>query len=333
MGAERLSLVVDGGTSNTRAVLFHGTELAARAARPVGVRDVAIQGRRELLFSTLSELVDELLAESGRDIAELDLLCASGMLTSSMGLAEVPHVVAPVGAGDLARHVVIRTIEQVAGFPLRLVPGVKTVPANIDLDNLAELDVMRGEEVETFGILEQTGRHGPLLILLPGSHTKLVVVDDQDRIAASYTTLAGEALDALAHHTVLADSVAQELPAAPPEEMVRDGMRFAERWGLLRSGFAVRLSDLFLGLRSLERTAFLLGAVVESDVGALLRSRHLAESRHPVLVAGRQPLRGIYASRLSERYAGSTTALEEATANTAAVRGALAVALRSVGSA
>src|SRR5438128_3280658 len=94
--SDRLAVAVDGGTTNTRARLFLGARPASFAARAVGVRDVAIGGRREPLERAVAECVAEVLAGS-EAAGSLELIVASGMLTSSLGLSEVPHVLAPVG--------------------------------------------------------------------------------------------------------------------------------------------------------------------------------------------------------------------------------------------
>ena len=78
----------------------------------------------------------------------------------------------------------------------------------------------------------------------PGSHTKLVEVDAEGRIARSHTTLAGEMLQAVAQHTLVAAS----LPAALPDELDTDaaaaGARAAVRYGLGRAAFLVRIAAL-----------------------------------------------------------------------------------------
>ncbi|MFW6125034.1 MAG: 2-dehydro-3-deoxygalactonokinase [Pirellulales bacterium] len=330
--AESLTLVLDGGTTNTRAHLFVGDRRLSVAARPIGVRDTARSGSREALIVAVKESIAEALQAAGRVLPEVDTLCAAGMLTSEVGLAEVPHVVAPVGHDGLARHVMVRTLGEVADVPMRFVPGVKTVPAVVDRGHLATMDMMRGEEVATFGILQQTGRRGPLLLLLPGSHTKLVAVDGRGRIAASYTTLAGEALASLARHTVLAGSTPPELPETPPADCVAEGMEFARQWGLMRSAFAVRLQHVFLGADPVQCAAFLSGAVIEADVESLLRWRGI-NRRAPLLVGGRQPLRRFYAQRLRGQCDLTVVELDDQVAAEAPARGALSVVRRSLRSA
>ena len=122
-------------------------------------------------------------------------------------------------------------------------------------------------------------RH-PSLFVWPGSHTKLVAVNADGRIARSFTTLAGEALQAIAHHTLLAAS----LPADWPDNLDRDaasaGAGRRERHGLGRAAFLVRIAALGGSLDDRGRAAFWIGAAVEADAIDL--------AHHPLLAPGKR---------------------------------------------
>jgi 2-dehydro-3-deoxygalactonokinase len=323
-----LTLAIDGGTTNTRARLFRGETLIAVAARAVGVRNVAIGGTKDPLLRAVADCVAEATAAAGVAPAGIDLACASGMLTSNVGLREVAHVAAPAGIDDLARHVVVEAFPEIFNLAIHLVPGVKTAPSTPGPSDLSQVDILRGEESETFGILSPTGRRGPIHLLLPGSHTKLVCVDAADRIAASYTTIAGEVMQALAEHTILSGSIAWPPPLPPDWSAVDRGADFAARWGLLRGAFAVRLSDVVLREVPAARTWFFVGVVVAADVEELTRASFWSGTTS-VLVGGREPLRSVYARLLARRGHGAIQCLDAATVETAAARGALAIATRS----
>ncbi len=323
-----LMLAIDGGTTNTRARLFRGAALAAAAARPVGVRNVAISGTREPLVRAVADCVAEAIHTAAAAPADIELACASGMLTSNVGLREVAHVAAPAGIDDLARRVVVETFGDVFDLAIHLVPGVRTAPMETGPCDLSRVDILRGEESETFGILSAAGRHGPLNLLLPGSHTKLVHVDAADRIAASYTTIAGEVMQALAEHTILSSSVQWPPPLPPDWSAAERGADFAARWGLLRSGFAVRLTDVVLREEQAARTWFFVGAVVAADVDDLMRASFWSAA-DIVLVGGREPLRSVYAGLLDRRNLAATASLDADSLALAPARGALTIASRS----
>lgn len=323
----KLYLAIDGGTTNTRARLFRGDNFLSAATRTVGVRNVAISGTTEPLRQAVAECVAEAVSRASVRIEDVDLLCASGMLTSNVGLHEVPHVQAPAGLDHLARHVVAVTIPEIAPQSIHFVPGVKTVAAPATPENLANLDILRGEESETFGILETTKRAGPLCILLPGSHTKLLHIDEHSRITASYTTIGGELMQAMAERTILASSIDWPPAGSPVWPSVEAGAKFAGDWGLARGAFAVRLADVLVGMDRADRTWWFVGLVVGSDWSELQRWR-FCTAGIPLVIGGREPLRSVYGRFATPAWSGHVEILEESVVELASARGAIAIAQR-----
>ncbi|MGC8642436.1 MAG: 2-dehydro-3-deoxygalactonokinase, partial [Isosphaeraceae bacterium] len=267
-----------------------------------------------------------------REPATLDLIVASGMLTSEVGLLTVPHLDAPAGLDELARAVVVRTVPEIGAQPIHFVPGLRTPPED-GPDGWMRADVMRGEECETLGAwfaLVDRG-HVPtdrgLAFLWPGSHTKLVEVDQQGKIARSQTSLAGEFVQAIARHTLIAASLPAALPDRLDQGAAEAGARADREQGLERAAFLVRLAALGNTMSPEERAAFWIGAVVADDVGHLLRHPMLAE-RRPVFVGGREPLRTWYARWLGELHDGPVTALDHVLAEGASALGVWAITFR-----
>src|SRR5262245_29148105 len=97
-------ICVDAGTTNTRAWLTIGDQIVARAQAGVGVRDTARDGSSSRLRTALRELINQVRDEArSRGCAQSpECVIAAGMITSPLGLAEVPHVEAPAGLTDLA---------------------------------------------------------------------------------------------------------------------------------------------------------------------------------------------------------------------------------------
>jgi 2-dehydro-3-deoxygalactonokinase len=323
----KLYLAIDGGTTNTRARLFRGDNFLSAATRTVGVRNVAIGGTTEPLRQAVAECVAEAVNRASIRIEDVGLVCASGMLTSNVGLHDVPHVLAPAGLDDLARHVVAVPFPEIAPQPIHLIPGVKTVPTPATLENLADLDILRGEESESIGLLETTKQTGPLCILLPGSHTKLLHIDEQSRITASYTTIGGELMQAMAERTILASSVDWPPAGSPVWSAVEAGARFAGEWGLARGAFAVRLADVVIGMDRTDRTWWFIGLLVGSDWSELRRWR-FSTTGIPLLIGGREPLRSVYGQLAMSAWSGPVEVLDESVVELASARGAIAIAQR-----
>ena len=132
---------------------------------------------------------------------------------------------------------------------------------------------------------------------------------------------------ALAHHTLLAASLPRDWPEAIDSDALESGARLAEREGLGRAAFLVRIAALTETLEAEARAAFWLGAVIAEDVGHLARHPILAAGA-PLWVGGREPQRSIYARWLGERHRGPVFALDDVVAEHASAVGSLAVASR-----
>lgn len=344
------AIALDGGTTNTRARLVHQGRIVATARRQAGVRDAVVgeapaqagptRGR------TLADAVREALEEAagiithdagGRPTAPSrpEIIVAAGMLCSEVGLVAVPHVPAPAGLDELSAGAAFRTIAEASDTPILFVPGVRTVAAAGN-DGWMSADVMRGEECETLGALAMLARRGAIdpggatvgqVFVWPGSHTKVVEVDGLGRIVRSHTSLAGELLQAVARHTLIAASLPPALPDAVDLEAADAGARAAVGQGLGRAAFLVRVSALANAMGSEERASFWVGAVVADDVQNLARHPILGTSR-PVWVGGREPLRSLYARRLAISQEGPVRPLDDDLAEAASATGALEVAAR-----
>ncbi len=335
------TIALDGGTTNTRARLLHGSRLIATARRAVGVRDTVLdepgtspsssgRARRESLVEAVRAVIDEVRGAAVSGV-ELEVV-AAGMLSSEVGLVAVPHVDSPAGLDELAHAAAVVSLPEVHDQPILVVPGIRT-SATKGPEGWFESDVMRGEECETLGAhatLVADGRiaaREPVLFLWPGSHTKLVAVDADGRITQSFTTLAGEILQAVARHTLLAAS----LPAAWPDDLDPEaaaaGARAAERFGLGRAAFLVRIAALSKVLDAGRRAAFWIGAAVAADVMDLA-GHPLLESRRAIWVGSRQPLRSLYVASLARRHAGPVVEIDDSLAEASSALGACAVAAR-----
>ena len=203
----RCNLVVDCGTTNLRVTLLDESLKRIDAARAEGgVRHTAIDGHNGRLRATLRESIETVLARNGYAPADVERCVAYGMITSALGLLEIPHVPAPAGASDLRAAMREKTFEDIAPFPIAFIPGVRNFAGPVNLENFSEMDMMRGEEVEAVGLYSLLGCTGPALFVLPGTHNKCVPMGAHGEILGCMTSISGELLDALTHHTILADA-------------------------------------------------------------------------------------------------------------------------------
>jgi 2-dehydro-3-deoxygalactonokinase len=272
------AIYIDAGTTNTRVWLMRGNEVLSKAHAQVGVRDSARDGTTERLTEALRDLIKK--ARATARVARTAPACvvASGMITSSLGLAEVPHVPAPIGIDDLALATRIHRFPDVTDLPVLLVPGVRSGPMPCDLATAAEADVMRGEETLCAGLL-MLGIISPgVTVLNLGSHWKAIQLDAAGHIASSSTTLSGEMIHFTQTQTILASGVPQERPARIDARWLEAGMSQQRKCGLARALFGVRLLEQSKQGSPEERLSFLVGVFIASDVDAWQRAGLLSSS-------------------------------------------------------
>jgi 2-dehydro-3-deoxygalactonokinase len=265
-------LTIDTGTTNTRVTVWRDDVALCQAARQVGVRDTAISGNRTTLQRGVQDTIEAALQKAGFGLNQVDLVLASGMITSNVGLHEVPHLVAPAGLRDLAAGKVQASKTQEFAHPKRFVPGERKTVDNQRQHNKNYIENNSGEEVETMGLVSRLGITEPAVIVLPGSHSKFVHLDADQRITGCVTTLAGELLHVITHNTILADSLESDFATEIDPEMLLAGARSASSIGLGRACFMVRTLGQFTIYERNARANFLLGAVLGADLLTLKNS-------------------------------------------------------------
>ena len=178
--------VIDSGTTRTRVRLWDGAGVVWGQSEQAGARDTAADGHPGKVEAALGAM---LTGAEG-----LEAAVCSGMITSNVGLKEVPHLLAPCSPEDTARGIVRQDFPEISEAPFYFIPGIKTLPQSLGLENLEAADVMRGEETEAAGLRELLGLSEPVLLMHYGSHHKAIRVDGEGRILGSKTSITGELL-------------------------------------------------------------------------------------------------------------------------------------------
>ncbi len=258
-------VAVDSGTTSTRVWVLDDGEVKGAAVGALGARDVARTKDRSELLRGIRSLADEALARAVSSWDRIEAIVAFGMITSELGLEEVPHLQAPVDRRMLAAGMVERDYGDALPVPVHLVPGVRSGG-----QELVAADFMRGEETEVVGLLALGELEPPILYISTGSHTKFVGVDREGRIEWSLTTLSGELLWALQRETILADLIDLD---APPTDLaaLEEGASFVELAGFSRTLFGARLLNRVRGADAASCSDFLHGAVAGADLLSLRR--------------------------------------------------------------
>lgn len=286
---------VDWGTSNFRAFRFDNTgKVIGRRSYPIGILKV-----REGKFSeTLQEHVGDWIADGETHV----LLC--GMVGSRQGWTEANYIQCPVKIDDLAKAVVKISF---AGAKAMLIPGVMGEDSN------GVPEVMRGEETEAMGIVDDCDGCG--LVCLPGTHTKWIELRDRS-IVSFLTCMTGDAFAALRKHTILAKLMNSEA-IMDEATFLRGVARSADAGGLLHHLFSVRTLALTGDLKEDTTASYLSGLLIGHEVRAVMPSQ-----AHVHLVGALQ-LCKLYQQAIAALGGTSTVEDEEA-----AARGLAAIARR-----
>jgi 2-dehydro-3-deoxygalactonokinase len=293
-------ILIDSGTTNSRLRLYDRTtnKVIDSERIRIGVRDTAISGSNNNLKAQLKKGIETLLTRNQLHPSDIKYIAASGMITSNLGIYEIPHVSSPAGINDFAKSSKITRLEEFLNIPCVFIPGMKN---KVSLSGTAELvshindfDVMRGEEVESFGLLKQFAVQGKGMIVLPGSHTKFVAVGEKRDLLYCLSTLGGEILQAIQKETILSNSLNSSLIGSIDEKMLESGYEAAKQHGLTRSFYHIRLLDLFSKMDENQRANYFAGAVIYDDLQALSQSmKDIAEIAW-MIVGGSNPLRKVF---------------------------------------
>ena len=177
----------------------------------MGVRDTSITGSKDALRNGLKAAFLEAVDNSKLKVSDVSFAVSAGMITSEIGLYEIPHLWVPAGPDELAAN--LKTVQDLEVFPIDIpiyfIPGIKNRfdPANTALSQVGELDFMRGEETQVAGVMASSKLNLPLTLVILSSHTKFISINRDGQVLGSLTTLSGQVYEAVKKDTFLGKSV------------------------------------------------------------------------------------------------------------------------------
>jgi 2-dehydro-3-deoxygalactonokinase len=176
-------LAVDWGTTSLRAYRLDpaGRIVDTRSA-PAGI--LSVEGGQ--FAAVLEQQAGEWIAAGESPVV------ISGMIGSRQGWLEVPYAACPAGLDEIAAGMC--KVAWARG-EVWIAPGLTC------RDDAGVPDVIRGEETQILGVLDQfgAGRH---TICLPGTHSKWVEVEN-GKIVHFSTHMTGEAFAVFKGHSIL----------------------------------------------------------------------------------------------------------------------------------
>jgi len=295
---------MDMGTSHTRIWLCEGNRRIDGKKYPFGAKLGRLEGR-EALFDKLRTALWELLEVNRLSDADIECVITSGMAGSEFGLCDIPHTEVPADLYRIAEKLTVVNLSEITGIPFWFVPGLKLCHGE------QVCDIMRGEETETFGVLSSLPENTPAVLLLPGTHNKIIRINEAGEISDFCSTFSGELLDMIVSKSILAGSVSHDFTIS--EIDVKRGMEYAEVNGINAAVFHVRVMEKNSTSHDVL-SSFLYGAVLGQDIKLI----HRYAQGSPVFVGGNDRLQTVYRLLLDGLY---VTSLNRELADSATLRG------------
>lgn len=269
---------VDCGTTNSRVYIVNeDAEILGKAAKKVGVRDTAIHGSNEILKDGLKEIFHQALENAKLQLEDIKFVISSGMITSEIGLLEIPHLWAPVGMDDLANN--IKKVHDPSIFPVDIpiyfIRGIKNTydPKSATIKDVGFLDFMRGEEAQIAGVLSTYDIQPPVTIVILSSHTKFNAIDENRKVLGSITTVSGQIYAAILKETSIGKSIRKGTDFDDSNYFDHDVVDSAYTWvsrsGFLRTMLMPRFLDTLLKTTWYERKLFVEAAIAAEDMRAI----------------------------------------------------------------
>ena len=264
-------IAIDWGTSAFRAYRID-------AAGSVLERCEAARGILTVENGAFATVLTEEIGDWLRD--DPGPIMMSGMIGSRQGWREMPYLECPVDTDTIARA----CGEIDCGFDRRafVVPGLTCR----DRDGVR--DVMRGEETQIIGALDELGASA--LLCLPGTHSKYVTMRDR-RIERFETHMTGEIFALLWCHSILgrvdaADRITDKRAFDAGVDRAGDSR------GLLHHLFGVRARHLFDEIAAGSVASYLSGILIGHEI----RSARISG---PIVLIGAPELSRLYRRALT----------------------------------
>ena len=268
-------ITVDSGTTNTRVSLLEDEKIIDSVKfKPMATN---VKSRQEVLSEQLKVGIDGILARNGKKPCDIERIIACGMISSEIGLITLEHINSPCGLKELAKNLYETVINSISEIPFVFIRGVKCVSSD------GYVDVMRGEEAEIYGICKNPD--SSCMYVLPGSHSKLIYIDDDGRISHFSTELTGEMIGAIASNTILKNTVSLDQRELD-EEYLQKGYLLSSKKGMNAALFKVRTLKNFGKRTDAEVFSFFIGSILAPEINSIISS-----SAKKIIIGGKAQLK------------------------------------------
>ncbi|MEH6452134.1 MAG: 2-dehydro-3-deoxygalactonokinase [Psychromonas sp.] len=321
-------ITIDTGTTNSRVLLWKNDQLVDQVKNNVGVRNTSVDGHNGALVQAIKEALQKLLIKHDLQESEIKAILASGMITSNLGLVEVPHLIAPVSVAQFVSGIHTQIIPEISESKIHFIPGVKNL-AQPEASQLSQMDIMRGEEVEAIAIACEYDLNEDAIIALPGSHSKFVGINKNRDVLGCCTTLTGELNAIITQNTILTSSLGNKFTDELDVPALIMGANESKTYGLGKALFSIRVREQFGKWNHSQLASFLVGILVQSDIDAMTSSLALNHSADRSIYVGGKGVLCQATAELIKHHFPEASVIECNTVDNLSARGAIYLAKKS----
>ena len=301
-------ITVDGGTTNTRLTLVSDGRCVDTVRYNVGARANADDST--LLKNAVKEGIFALLNRNNLTEKDITRVLASGMITSEFWLCKLDHLIAPAGIKELHDTMHETLFPDISAIPFVFIRGVK-----LKANRLEAADMMRGEETELFGLYDTLDG----VYILPGSHSKIIEVDENGKITGFKTELTGEMIAALSQNTVLKSTVDLSVEKYSEEYLLK-GYRYCNEFGINEALFKVRVLGNLMGADKVQTYSFFMGVVLSAEINTVLKT-----NPKTVTVGGKKQIKEATVTLLKSTTDAEIISVPDSVVNSSAALGAVRI--------
>ncbi len=267
---------VDWGTSNFRAYLLSEKgKICDKKNTNTGLKDLKKDEFEDYLLSQISPW----LQDSHKPI----ILC--GMVGSQAGWHEVPyiHIKDIMTALPTSVHKIATKNQSLEAY---IMSGACQKPPQ-------QMDVMRGEETQVFGFLNQNKNFSGYIIL-PGTHSKWVEVN-KGEVVGFRTFMTGELYQIIKQYSILSSLITDEIFN---EKDFQDGLNnsITDSQFLTNYLFSLRATSLLMPETSRSISSYLSGLLVGLEIASF---KDILMQKPEITIIGSTTLMEIYQKAVS----------------------------------
>jgi len=272
-----MRVLLDCGTTNTECFIVEndGT-LIADGLFHFGVKDNGLKDDRVDYKAALRNVVFDTLASKGLKLSDIKGVTGFGMISSDLGLKNIPHSVAPITLQEQQAGV-IDYDEDIfgSGIPFNIIRGVRNPLADDSfqsIDNIYSCDFMRGEEPQVVGVMSKYNPEEDFNVITFSSHLKIMNISRDHKLNNILTTMSGQIYDYLINSSIIAKSVVTNSDnerTMTDNEILNLAEDVMQRWGLMRSMLFPRFMDYYTSLTSADRLRFVNAVICLEDMKAI----------------------------------------------------------------